>query len=423
VFNTVTILTVTAAFFAYINHKTLKLPFTIGIMIGGLLASATILLLHTFLPYWGIGNNVLSLLHSIDFPTTLLNGMLSFLLFAGALHVDLGQLRQRARSILTLATMGVILSTFLIGAGTYGLIHLLGSNLPFICCLVFGALISPTDPVAVLGIMKAAGAPIDQEVTIVGESLFNDGVGVVVFTLLLAIAVGASSGEATSLPMHISLVFLKEVVGGLLLGFTFGYITYRVMHTLNEPHLEVFMSVALVMTITAVAIKLHTSAPLACVVAGLFIGNHGRMFAMSDETRQTLDLIWEFIDVALNAVLFLLVGLEVVHLANTDFTSTVIFVSLLAVPLSLAARFISVAIPVKIFRRRDRFTRGTTRVLTWGGLKGAISIALALSLPSDFEGRTLVITATYAVVIFSIIVQGLTVGYLIKSLVRVKEKQ
>lgn len=414
-FETASVLIVMAAFFGYINHHTLKLPFAIGITIGGLLSSGFVLLFDALFPGWGLGAAVLSAVEGVAFPTALLNGMLSFLLFAGALHVDLSQLRARARSIFTLASAGLLLSTFLVGFGAYLVFQVAGLDIALVYCLVFGALISPTDPVAVLGIMRAAGAPEEQEVTIVGESLFNDGVGVVVFLVLSAFAFHTGHGGTSG--GDITMVLLEEVGGGLVLGLGAGLVIYLAMRSLNEPHLEVLMSVALVMGITSLALRLHFSAPLACVVAGLFIGNHGRMYAMSDATRETLDLVWEFIDELLNAVLFLLVGLEVVALSGLSLTTNTIAASLVLVFVTLGARFVSVSIPIAMFKKSEGFGSGTIRVLTWGGLKGGISVALALSLP-EFEGRAAILTATYLVVIFSIIVQGLTVGKLVKRIQR-----
>jgi CPA1 family monovalent cation:H+ antiporter len=311
----------------------------------------------------------------------------------------------------TLATVGVVLSAGLIGLGSYGLFNQLGLAVPLTWCLVFGALISPTDPVAVLGIMRSAGAPRSLEVKVVGESLLNDGVGVVLFTILLAVARGSTAhGEEPGAGHFLQTAFV-EVAGGLLLGLVAGYLAYRAMRSLDEPNLEILISVALVMGVSLLSFRLHASAPLACVVAGLFIGNHGRRFAMSDRTRTALDLVWEFLDEGLNAVLFLLVGLEVVVAVRYEAPS--LAAGVLMIPLALGARAVSVALPIEALRRVESFTPGVVRVLTWGGLKGGISVALALSLPA-FPGRAVVLTVTYVVVLFSIIVQGLTVGRVVR---------
>jgi len=416
IFDTAALLLVLASVFAFLNHRFLRLPISIGITVSGLAASLLVLALDAVAPAAGIGDTVRSLVQGIDFYESLMHGMLSFLLFAGAMHVDLGALLERKGPILTLASIGVAISTAVVGYGSYLLFSLVGIDVPLAYCLVFGALISPTDPIAVLAIMKSMGAPPSLEVKVGGESLFNDGIGVVVFTGLLAAAGGASHGAAEdSVGAAFVLELLAlEVAGGIGLGLLGGYLCYLAMRRLDERNLEVLFSFALVMGITFVAFQLHASAPLACVVAGLLIGNPGRRLAMSERTRQGLDLVWGFIDEALNAVLFLLVGVEVLAL---EFVPVHLGAALLAVPLVLGARLGSVWLPLAVLRRlRHEFAPGTVRVLTWGGLKGAISVALALSLP-PFPGREAVLTATYAVVLFSIVVQGLTVGRLIRRVV------
>jgi len=347
----------------------------------------------------------------IDFTEALLHGMLSFLLFAGALHVDLSELMSKLRPILILATFGVLIEAALIAGASFALFGWFGFPVPFAYCLVFGALIAPTDPVAVLGIMRAAGAPRGHEVKIVGESLFNDGIGVVLFTVLLRHTGRGQLGAA-----ELGFLLAEEVLGGVLIGLLLGWIAYLAMRSLDEHNLEILISVALVMGVTVVAFRLHASAPLACVVAGLFIGNQGRRLAMSDRTRDALDLVWGFIDEALNAVLFLLVGLEVLAIS---LGVNHVLAGMAMIPVALAARYVSVALPIYSLSRFETFTPGAVAVLTWGGLKGGISVALALSLP-PFEGREVILTATYAVVVFSIVVQGLTVGRLIRRVARVE---
>lgn len=412
IFDTVAILTVVAAVFGYLNHKLVRLPFAIGILVAGLLGSLVVLGIHAVVPELGLATLATDVLDDIDFAEALMHGMLSFLLFAGALHTDMDSLRKWATTIGVLASVGVMISTGLIGVGSWLVFGALGFDIPLTYCLVFGALITPTDPVAVLGIMKAAGAPKDTEIKVIGESLFNDGVGVVVFTVLLAIATGGGghgAEEAVGAATVLKLIGI-EVVGGILLGLVSGYVTYLSLRSLNEPNLETFISVALVMGITFIAFQVHTSAPLACVVAGLFIGNQGRHDAMSDATETAVDTVWEFIDEALNAVLFLMVGLQVVTI---DFSGSYVTAAVLIILLGVTARGIAVYVPITLMSKRSPYPPGTRLVLWWGGIKGGISIALALSLP-PFEGRDVILAVTYAAVIVSVLVQGLTIGRLIQ---------
>jgi CPA1 family monovalent cation:H+ antiporter len=325
-------------------------------------------------------------------------------------HVDLDDLRELGGPILGLAVVGTLISTVVVAVGSQAAFALAGVPLDFAWCLVFGALISPTDPIAVLGIMRTAGAPRSLETKVAGESLFNDGVAVIVFSVVLGAALGnhAHGIDAGT----IIIAFVREVGGGLLLGLGGGVLVYWAMRGLDEPNLEILLSVALVMGLTVTAFQLHASAPLACVCAGLLIGNHGRRFAMGARTRHALDLVWSFIDEGLNAVLFLLVGLEVL-LISLDAVHVV--AALLMIPVALFARWLAVLVPISVLGLRRTFARHTVAVLTWGGLKGAISIALALSIPAG-PAKEAIVTATYAVVIFSIVGQGLTVGRLIRWL-------
>jgi CPA1 family monovalent cation:H+ antiporter len=414
VFDTVALLFVAAAVFGYINHKVFRLPFAIGIMAAGLLASLLLIGIEAIYPIGLVGPVREMLLDDINFSEALMHGMLSFLLFAGAMHTDLTKLQRWAAPIGILASLGVLISAGIIGLASFYLFGALGLDVPFLYCLVFGALITPTDPVAVLGIMKAAGAPEDIEIKVVGESLFNDGVGVVLFTVLVSIAVatGDQGGESLS-AMHVVEIIGLEVVGGVVLGLVGGYIAYLAMRTLQEPNLETLISIALVMGLTVLAFAIHSSAPLACVVAGLFIGNHGREVAMDAPTRQSLDTVWHFIDEALNAILFLLIGLEVL---NVGFETGYILAALGVIVLSLTARGIAVYVPMATLNLKMDFIPGTKRILWWGGIKGGISVALALSLPR-FPGRDVVIAVTYATVIVSVLLQGLTIGKLIKRVV------
>ncbi|MGA7178702.1 MAG: sodium:proton antiporter [Thiobacillaceae bacterium] len=395
-----------AALANYLNHRVLRLPSTMGLMVIGLLTSLGFVLL-------GKANlidvtHAASFVRGIDFSETLLHGMLAFLLFAGALHVDLSDLREQKVAIAVLATVGVVLATFATGILFWFGARLLGFDLPFIYALLFGALISPTDPIAVLGILKQAGAPRGLEVKITGESLFNDGIGVVVFLTILDIAL---SGSPPALK-EVGMFLLEEAVGGALLGLALGWITYRLLHTVDDYAVEVLLTLALAAGCYSLAEAVHVSAPIAIVVAGLVIGNHGRALAMSDKTREHVDTFWELLDEILNAVLFVLMGLEVIALT---LNGGYLVLGGLAIAAVLAGRFLSVGLPVGLMRWRWRFSPGSVRILTWGGLRGGISIALALSLPPSAE-RDLILTATYMVVVFSVLVQGLTLGPFIRRL-------
>jgi len=404
-FDLVAILLTLAALFSYINHKWIKLPTTIGVMLIALVMSLVIIIGGWF----GIieKHYAAHAIGHIDFNLTLLHGMLSFLLFAGALHVNINDLASQKRIIGLLATAGVVASTFLVAGATYALTHMLGMNLSFLYCLLFGALISPTDPIAVIGIMKRADAPKSLETKIAGESLLNDGVGVVVFVVVLGLVTGEHPLSATG----IAWLFIEEAIGGVIYGLAIGAVAYWMLKQIDNYQVEVLITLALVTGGYALADALHVSGPIAIVVAGLLIGNHGRSWAMSETTQRHLDTFWELIDEVLNAVLFLLIGLEILVL---DFESHTFLASLLLIPAVLIARLISVSLPVQLLRRRREFSPGAIRILTWGGLRGGISVALALSIPEGPE-RDTILAITYAVVVFSILVQGLTIGKLIES--------
>lgn len=396
---TITILVCLSAGFSYLNHRYIRLPVTIGLMAIALGMSLALVLLGKL----GIGIDVEAegFVRSIDFDETLLHGMLSFLLFAGALHVNLDDLLEEKWFIGTLACLGLLVSTAIVGALVYFALGWIGYPIPLIGCLLFGALISPTDPIAVLSILKKVSAPKQLEIKITGESLFNDGVGVALFLVLLGVA---QTGQAE--PGSVALLFLQEAIGGALVGLAAGYGAYRMLKSIDQHHVEILITLALVMGGYALADVLHTSGPIAVVVAGLLIGNHGRHLGMSDTTREYLDTFWELIDELLNAILFVLIGLEVLALS---FKSEYLIAGLVAVPLVLLARFVSVSLPVQAFRLFQELTDRATLILTWGGLRGGISVAMALSLPpSSF--RDVIITMTYIVVVFSILVQGLTIG-------------
>jgi CPA1 family monovalent cation:H+ antiporter len=405
VWQTIALLITLTALFSFSNHRFIRLPTTIGVMLIALILSLVLIGLSKL--GFGIEVAAESLLNQIDFNEALMQGMLSFLLFAGALHINLGDLARQRLVIGVLATLGVLISTLLVGTAVYFVSGWLDLGLPYAFCLLFGALISPTDPIAVLGILKSARVPKSLEIKVAGESLFNDGIGVVVFIVLYEIAVGR---REISFP-HIGSLFLMEAVGGIVLGLILGWVAYRMLKSVDNYQVEVLITLALVMGGYSLATALHTSGPIAIVVAGLLIGNQGRSFAMSESTREHLDTFWELVDEILNAVLFVLIGLEVLLLS---FRGEYLLAGLIAIPLVLLVRFISVGLPVMILRRWREFTPGAIRIMTWGGLRGGISVALALSLPAGSQ-RDLLLTMTYMVVIFSILVQGVTIKSVVKK--------
>ena len=407
-FTILTILIVLAALFGYINVRFLKLPVTIGLMVVSILFSGVILALGMF--NHSIVELAEGMVSQIDFYELLMDGMLSFLLFAGALHVDFAQLKEQRWPIVLFATLGVITSTFLVGGLTYGLLKVLGLGIPFIYCLLFGSLISPTDPIAVMGILKKAGIPKKLETKIVGESLFNDGIGVVVFLTIFSIA---SSADGHFDIGEVGFLFVEEVGGGILLGGILGFIAYRLMKIIDNYEVEVLITLAMVMGGYLLASSLHFSGPLAMVVAGLMIGNERfRTSTMSESTEVYVDKFWELMDVLLNAILFALIGLEIILV---KFDQPYILAGLLCIPLVLLARYLALATPIYIFQKRLEFVPKTNLVMTWGGLRGGISIALALSLAPEMS-RDLILTITYIIVVFSIIFQGLTVERLVKRI-------
>ncbi|MFQ5569040.1 MAG: cation:proton antiporter [Rhodothermales bacterium] len=404
-FTILAVLLTLTALFSYLNHRFIGLPTSIGVMLIALVMSLALVMLNIL----GVDLREPAdvLLRNIRFDEALLQGMLSFLLFAGALHININDLVERKWEIGSLATVGVLVSTVLIGAVTWLVLGWIGVEVAFVYALLFGALISPTDPIAVLGILKTAGAPKNLEMKIAGESLFNDGVGVVVFLVILEIATG--SGEVTA--GHIGWLFAQEALGGAVFGLAIGYGAYRLLRQVDNYQVEVLITLALVTGGYALAMALHLSGPIAIVVAGLLIGNQGRLLAMSETTRRHLDIFWELVDEVLNAVLFVLIGLEVLVLTVTQ---QYLLASLCIIPLVLSARFIAVGIPMFLLRPFRAFTPGAVRIMTWGGLRGGISVALALTLPASPE-RDVILTITYAVVVFSILVQGLTIGKLVRS--------
>ncbi|MGJ8591249.1 MAG: cation:proton antiporter [Aquaticitalea sp.] len=409
-YSIISVLVVLAAFFGFINARYLKLPTTIGLMVITLLFTIVVLVIGTFNDTLLIQER--ELIRSIDFETVLFDVMLSFLLFAGALHTNFEELKVQRWPVLIFATVGVLISTFLVGIGMYFVMQLMGLQIDFIYCLLFGALISPTDPIAVLGILKKAKAPKKLETKIVGESLFNDGVGVVVFLTIFAIA---KTPEATVEVMDIVKLFGQEVLGGIVLGLLLGYGTYKLLRAIDDYEVEVIITIAAVMGGSLIAHYFHVSAPLAMVTAGLFVGNDiVRSASMSEKTETYVDRFWELVDVLLNTVLFVLIGMELLILTfETDY----IIAGLIAVPLVLLSRYASLWLPIKFFAKRLDFVPKTNLIMTWGGLRGGISIALALSLTQDMH-REMFLVITYIIVVFSIIGQGLTVEPVVRRLTK-----
>ena len=361
-FDIIGILLTLSAVFGFFNYKYIKLPTTIGLMLLGLIFSLIIIITGTFNnDFYVFAQNFVN---DVRLDESLLGIMLSYLLFAGALHVKLEDLASQKWVIAILATIGVILSTFIIGTLSYFLMMALGIKINFIYCLLFGALISPTDPVAVLGILKKAGAPKSLETKITGESLFNDGVGVVVFLAILGIATGENDATFAA----IGNLFFLEVLGGIAIGFVIGLLAFLMLRSIDQYQVEVLITLALVTGGYSLAHNLHTSGPLAMVVAGLMIGNQGRILAMSEKTEEHLDSFWELIDEILNAILFLVIGLEILVLA---FQMNHIIFGIIAIPLTLAVRMLAVSLPAILLRKKANFSKGTIKALTWGGLRGA----------------------------------------------------
>ena len=400
-------LVVITALLAYVNQRFVGLPPTIGVMSIALVLSCAFVGLDK-LGIPTLSNFERQLVGSIDFSRMLLQGMLSFLLFAGALHVDLAKLRRYRWPIGILAVLGTTVSAGLIGAGSWFLLRWFGVNLPFAYCLIFGTLISPTDPIAVLSILKTAGAPQNVAVIITGESLFNDGVGVVLFALAFSLLSTSGAPDVS----HTILLFLQQAGGGIALGLVLGFGTYSLLRSIDDYHVEVLLTIAAVMGGYTLAERLHVSGLLAIVVVGLVIGNQGRARAMSEDTRQRIDVFWELIDAILNAILFVLMGFEIILI---KFPSAMIVPAIAILFLTLGARLITVAFPIALFRHSFGLPAGAWRILTWGGLRGGISVALALSLPHGAE-RNAVVSLTYVIVLFSILVQGLTIGALVKRM-------
>jgi len=409
--NAAAVLLVLAALFSWLNHRFIRLPVSIALLLFSLATSLAVVALGRL----GFDSQRLAqeVLDKVQLDQALLNGMLSFLLFAGALQVDLGELAERKWAVGFLASLGVVVSTALVGFAMWVLFAALGQRIPLVWCLLFGALISPTDPISVLAILKSARVEKSLEMKMAGESLLNDGFAVVLFVVLLGIALG---GEKAT-PLHVAALFAQEVIGGALFGLAIGYAAYRMLATVDQYQVEILLTLALVAGGYALATELHVSGPIAIVVAGVLIGNHGRKYAMSARSRGRVDTFWELLDEILNAVLFVMVGLELLRL---DYDASYAWAAALAIPAVLLARLLSVALAALVPGLRADFPPYVIGILTWGGLRGGISVALALSLPNS-KFRDALITVTYAVVVFSIVVQGLTLARVLRLLGGTKE--
>ena len=404
IFDEAAILICLAAAFGYLNYRYLRLPATTGILGIALLCSILLSVVDVLIPQVQLRYLLKGFLDGIDFNQILMHGMLCFLLFAGALHLKFEDLKANKWIIILLATLGVLISTAFVGWLAFVLLKAWGIPISLPLCLVFGALISPTDPIAVMVLLKELRAPKDLKATIAGESLFNDGVGVVVFFALTALAgIGLEGPHLSMGLLQVGLLFLQEVLGGVLLGLGLGYVAFRMLKSINYHQLELLITLALVMFLYSLSFRLGVSGPIAVVVAGLLIGNLGKKFAMSEKTAEHVDAFWGMVDDILNAVLFLLIGLEIF---DTPMSAKVVSVALAAVPIALASRFLSVLIPISLLRLKNNL-RGLVPILTWGGLRGGLSVAMALSLPAIPE-KGMILAATFGIVLFSVLVQGLT---------------
>ncbi len=414
------ILILISSIFSYINYRWIKLPNTIGLMLLGVLFTIILVLSKDFTP--GFYTFFCNIIIDADFKSLLMDGMLSFLLFAGAIHVNIHALAKEKKSVLLFSSLGVLISTAIVGGLIFGAAKLIGVNLPLIPAFLFGALISPTDPIAVIAILKKAGVSQSLEMKIEGESLFNDGVGVVVFSgILLLLGAGHSSGSEESIGVGIGMLFLEEALGGLLFGALIGFVGYYLIKSVKEnAQLVVILSIALAMGGYTIASMLHFSGPLAMVVAGLIIGNKFNISSNQGATRKTFNEVWAILDETLNGVLFLLIGLAAHLLA---FNGKYFVLGLVAILIVLLSRFISVILPFSLLKHKEHTKMKTVTLLTWGGLRGGISLALALSLPAEIgESKEVIFFITYTAVLFSIVFQGLSIGKLVKKLYP-KQKQ
>ncbi|MPS66707.1 sodium:proton antiporter [Chryseobacterium cucumeris] len=396
-----------AAFFSYLNIKFLKLPSGISLMMMGVFAAAGVIVTGYFSS--GFTEMIREKLALIDFSEFLLGILLSFLLFAGSLHVSIPELKKSAKSIISFATIGTLISTLVVGYSLFYLLSAFHQDIPLIYCLLFGALISPTDPIAVMGILKKTNLSKNIETNIVGESLFNDGIGVVIFVTILKIA---TLGPENFGPADIGILFIHEAIGGVIIGLVIGFIGYKLMKSIDHFQTEILISLAMVMGGYSLCHSIHVSGPLAMVVAGLMTGNRGKELAMSDITRDYLGKFWEVTDEVLNAILFMLIGLEIVIVS---FDMSYLAIGIITAIIILIARFVSLYVPAVLFRFKRVFGTKSLFIMTWGGLRGGISIALALSLPQN-PYKDILVSITFVVVIFSILVQGITVEKVIKKL-------
>jgi CPA1 family monovalent cation:H+ antiporter len=406
-YHIISILIFLTAVFAYINDRWIKWAPTIGIMVIALLFSILIAVSGFLIP--GISSKVLWMVSNINFEQVLMKIMLSFLLFAGSLHIDAKKLKKEIWPVMILATIGTFLSTFLVSIMAYYLFVAFGLQVPYIYCLLFGALISPTDPIAVMGILKQAGIPKSLELKIAGESLFNDGVGVVVFLTIFEVA---ANGTAQFSVANTALLFMREAGGGILFGGALGYFGYFLIRSIDNYRVEVLITLTVVMCGYSLADYLHLSGPLAIIIAGIILGTKGKSAGVSEISRDYLDKFWDLLDEIFNAVLFLLIGLEMLVI---KINATIFIIGSIMIVLVLLARYLSVVFPVLLLRLRIKFEKNAVLILTWGGLRGGISVALALSLPQAMH-RDEFVLITYMIVVFSIIVQGLTIGKLAKRL-------
>lgn len=395
-----------AILIAYVNHRYIKMQTTIAITCASVILSLIILLLTGF-GFQTYTAAITTSFTQINFNALLINGMLSFLLFAGSLSLDLSSLKANRWEVVALASFSTILSTFLVGIGTFYLFRALAIPIDFIYCLLFGALISPTDPIAVLATFKQLNAPRDLEVIVAGESLFNDGVGIVMFITIYQIAFAHQ--QAT--PASVILLFLQQALGGIIFGCILGFVTSRLIYYAKDHKIEILLTIAVASGGYSLGQYLGISGPLAMVVAGFIIGNYARHHCMSKHTPAVLDEFWELIDELLNAVLFFLIGFELLTLT---FSLTAIMAALLTIPLVLLVRFITVALPINLFKFRKNYRKYTVSILVWGGLRGGLAIALALALPREGQMRDVVLLSTYLIVAFAVIIQGLTIAPLVR---------
>ncbi|WP_443946483.1 cation:proton antiporter [Pedobacter sp. AW1-32] len=406
------VLIVLASFFSYLNLRYLKLPSTIGIMIIAMLSSIVLVLTGSLFPK--TFDHFSTLLQDVDFTEVLMGAMLNFLLFAGAIHINLVDLREQRAPVIIFSTVSVVISTFAVGALVFYISPLLGFKIPFIYSLLFGALISPTDPIAVMGVLKEAKVRKSLETKVAGESLFNDGVAVVIFAVILQLAQGSEIDLSFT---NISWLLIKEAIGGFILGTVLGLGASNAMRKIDDYKVSVLITLSVVMGGYLIAHSIHISGPLTMVAAGIVIGNYGKRTAMSTITKDYLNKFWELIDEILNAILFLFIGFELLIIHNiTDYW----LIGLCCIVIVLFSRFLSIYIPVVLIPFRNKFSSGTIKVLVWGGLRGGVSIALVLSM-DEGPYKPLLVGITYFVVVFSIIVQGLTVGKLAKKVLSVEE--